>query len=220
MLIQYENNPESIERIIFIDEGYQTCFLINVFDNSFPIAKRVKEIEESIEEGTARIIEHDPWALLLTEGEISEKARLAQEKAWAVVSKVLEVGVDKLLVPKSRNQVINKIANEMGINKKTVEKYLKRYWKRGMIPSSLLPDFRNKGCKGQEKQSGKKKRGRPRKGKQIVGEGVNIDEEIKTIFRLATKKYYETKKNVSVRFAYEQMIKEYFREELGKTSYL
>lgn len=214
MLIQYENIPESIERIIFIDEGFQTCFLINVFDNSFPIAKRVKEIEESIEEGTARIIEHDPWALLLTEGEISEKARLAQEKAWAVVSKVLEVGVDKLLVPKSRNQVINKIANEMGINKKTVEKYLKRYWKRGMIPSSLLPDFRNKGCKGQEKQSGKKKRGRPRKGKQIVGEGVNIDEEIKTIFRLAAKKYYETKKNVSVRFAYEQMIKEYFREEL------
>ncbi|MBT2694613.1 Mu transposase C-terminal domain-containing protein [Bacillus sp. ISL-55] len=214
MLIQCENDPKSIERVIFIDDSYQTCFLINVFDNSFPIAKEIKEVEESINNGTAQIIHHDPWALLLSENDISEKARLSQEKAWTVVSRLLEVGVDNLFKPTKRNEVINTISINMGINRKTVVKYLKRYWKRGTYPSSLLPDFRNKGCKGQEKQSGEKKRGRPRKVKQIMGEGVNIDDEVKRIFRLAAHKYYETKKNVSVRFAYEQMIKEYFREEL------
>lgn len=214
MLIQCEKDTKSIERVVFIDDSYQTCFLINVFDNSFPIAKDIKEVEESINNETAQIIHHDPWALLLSENDISEKAKLAQEKAWAVVSRLLEIGVDNLLNTTSRNKVINKIADEMGVNHKTVVKYLKRYWKRGMYPDSLLPDYRNKGCKGQDKQSGERKRGRPRKGKQIVGDGINIDEEVKRVFRLAVNKYYETKKNVSVRFAYEQMIKEHFRKEL------
>lgn len=217
MLIQYENDPKSIDRVIFIDDNYQTCFLINVFDNSFPIAKEIKEVEDTINDGTVKNIRNDPWALLLSENDISEKAKLVQEKAWAVVSRLLEIGVDNLLNTTSRNKVINKIANEMGINHKTVVKYLKRYWKRGMYPDSLLPDFRNKGCKGQEKQSGERKRGRPRKGKQIVGDGINIDEEVKRIFRLASIKYYETKKNVSVRYAYEQMIKEHFRKVLEES---
>jgi hypothetical protein len=217
MLIQCEYDPKSIERVVFIDDSYQICFLINVFDNSFPIAKEIKEVEKSIDDGNVEIIHHDPWALLINENDISEKARLAQEKAWTVVSKLLEVGVDNLLNSKKRNEVINTISINMGINKKTVVKYLKRYWKRGMFPSSLLPDFRNKGCKGQEKQSGEKKRGRPRKVKQILGEGVNINDEVKRIFRLAAHKYYETKKNVSVRYAYEQMIKEYFRKELEES---
>jgi hypothetical protein len=217
MLIQCENDPKSIERVVFIDDCYQTCFLINVFDNSFPIAKDIKEVEESINNETAQVIHHDPWALFLSETDISEKAKIAQEKAWAVVSRLLEIGVDNLLNITSRNRVINNIANELGVNHKTVVKYLKRYWKRGMYPDALLPDFRNKGCKGQEKQSGKRKRGRPRKGKQIVGDGINIDEEVKRVFRLAIIKYYETKKNVSVRFAYEQMIREHFRTELEES---
>ncbi|AIF42154.1 Mu transposase C-terminal domain-containing protein [Virgibacillus sp. SK37] len=217
MLIQYDNNPESIERIVFIDDRYQTCFLINIFDASFPIAKEVKEVEGNLDIGSAKIIERDPWALLLNENDISKKARLAQEKAWTVVKQLLECDVDKLLSPNRRNTVINRIADNMGINPKTVAKYLKRYWKRGMYPDALLPDFRNKGCKGQERQSGERKRGRPRKSKQVVGEGINIDEEIKGIFRIAAQKYYETKKNVSVKFAYEQMIKEFFREELEES---
>jgi len=219
MLIQYKDNPKSIERIIFIDDNYQTCFLINVFDNSFPIAKEIKEVEESVDNGTAQVIHNDPWILLLTENDVSEKARLAQDKAWIVVSQLLAVGMDNLLNPTKRNKVINSIADEMGINRKTIVKYLKRFWKRGMDmnPFSLLPDFRNKGCEGQDKQSGEKKRGRPRKGKQIVGDGINIDEEVKKIFRLAVNKYYETKKNVTVRFAYEQMIKEFYRPELEES---
>jgi hypothetical protein len=214
MLIKYENDPERIERVVFIDDSYQTCFLINVFDNSFPVAMGIKKVEESIDDGTAKVIQQDPWTLFLTKNDITEKARLAQEKAWSVVSQLLEDGVDNLLNPVNRNKVIKRIAKEMGINQKTVVKYLKRFWKRGMYPESLLPDFCNKGGKGQEKQSGEKKRGRPRRANQILGEGVNINEEVKKIFRLAVKKYYETKKNVSVRFAYEQMIKEFFREEL------
>jgi hypothetical protein len=70
---------------------------------------------------------------------------------------------------------------------------------------------------GTRKKSGERKRGRPRKGKQIVGDGINIDEEVKRVIRLAVNKYYETKKNVSVRFAYEQMIKEHFRKELEES---
>jgi len=216
MLIQYDNNPERVERIVYIDENRQFCFLINIYDNSFPISNDLHEVENSIIGGEAEILEKDPWTVFVFEKDISEKARQVQEKAWAVVSKLLKVGQKELLNPIERNSVIHRVSNEMGITKKTVVKYLKRYWKRGMYPFALLPDFYKRGGKGQEKQSSEKKRGRPRKVQEVVGSGVNIDEEMKKVFRLAANKYYQTKKNVSVRFAYEQMIKEFFREELEK----
>lgn len=216
-LIQYDKNPERVERVVYFDENSKQCFLINIYDNSFPISKDLEEVENSLKGGEAVILEKDPWSVFIFEKDITEKARQAQEQAWAVVSKLLHAGQKELLHPVERNLVIHKVSIDMGITRKTVVKYLKRYWKRGMYPYALLPDFYKRGGKGHEKQSGEKKRGRPRKVQEVVGDGVNIDEEMKKVFRLAAKKYYQTKKNASVRFAYEQMIKEFFRDELEKT---
>lgn len=214
MLIQYSEDSNRIERIIYIDGNYQFCFLINIHDNSFPIRKDVQDVENSIKVGEAKILEEDPFSIFVFEKDISEKAKQVQVKSWTVVTKLLEGGEQKLLNSIERNGVINSVSVEMGISRKTVVKYLKRYWKRGMYPFALLPDFYRRGGKGKEKQSNSKKRGRPRKMKEMIGDGVNIDEEIKRIFRIAVNKYYLTKKNASVRFVYEQMIKDFFREEL------
>src|SRR5690606_30090147 len=88
--------------------------------------------------------------------------------------------------------------------------YFKRYWQRGLTKNALLPDYHNSGCKGIEKNVGKKKRGRPRK--EYKGEGVNVDEETKRIFRLAIKRFYYTTTENSLTTAYELMRKEYYSE--------
>lgn len=217
MLIQYDNNPERIERIVYIDEFKSSCFLVNIYDNSFPYFSELQDVEESIKVGEAVIIEYDPFAILITEKDISPKAKQVQEIAWKVVSQLLIAGDKVLLNPHERNIVTHSVATDMGISKKTVMNYLKRYWKRGMSSLALMPDFNKRGGKSKEKQSGEKKRGRPRKSLEVLGNGVNVDEEVKKVFRLAAKKYYENKKDVSVRFAYEQMIKEFFREDLNQS---
>lgn len=217
MLIQFNKNQKDVERVVYIDENNQHCFLVNIYDNSYPVVYGFNDIDVSLKGGEAVIINNDPFAILITEEDISPKAKHAQMVAWDVVSKLLKAGETVLLNSSERNSVIHSVAIEMGINEKTVANYLKRYWKRGMNSLALLPDFKKRGGKGHEKKSSEKKRGRPRKSQEMLGNGVNVDEEVKKIFRLAAKKYYENKKNVSVQFVYEQMIKEFFRDDLNQS---
>lgn len=215
MLIKYKNDPNSIERIIWIDETYTSCFLINIFDDTLPRLRKVEEIEDVLSIGDASVVEADPFSIIISEDEISEKAKSIRDEAWKIVNHVLAYGVENLLISKTRNQVIRNVAQELKVNQKKVIRNLKRYWKRGMdYKNSLLPDYHKCGGFGVEKKSGDKKRGRPRKMGDIVGEGMNIDEETKRKFQLATTKFYYRQTGVTIRFAYEQMIKELFRDEL------
>lgn len=215
LLISYKSDPSSIERIIWIDGTYTSCFLINVFDDTLPRLRKVEEIEEALSTGDASIVEDDPFSIIISEDEISKKAKTIRDEAWNIVNHVLGYGVENLLISKTRNQVIRKVAQELKVNQKKIIRYLKRYWKRGTnYKNSLLPDYHKCGGLGVEKKSGNKKRGRPRKMGDIVGEGTNIDEETKQKFQLAVMKYYYRRNNVTVRFTYEQMIKEFFKDEL------
>lgn len=69
--------------------------------------------------------------------------------------------------------------------------------------------------KGLKRKTTDKKRGRPRIFKNVVGEGVNVDEETKQIFRVALNRFYYTNKgaSASLKTAYELMRKEFYSNE-------
>jgi hypothetical protein len=69
------------------------------------------------------------------------------------------------------------------------------------------------GGKGKEKEVGELKRGRPRKNAEILGDGINIDEETKRIFRIAINKYYYNASKKSLKLTYELMLRDYFSKE-------
>ncbi|WP_337017075.1 Mu transposase C-terminal domain-containing protein [Oceanobacillus massiliensis] len=214
MLIKYEDNSNSIERIIWINEVYTSCFLINIYDDTLPRLKKVEEIEDALTVGDASIVSDDPFSIIITEDEITEKAKVIRDNAWETVNTLLQHGIEKLIISKTRNEIIRQVSGELRTNNKKIIRILKRFWKRGMYLNSLLPDYYKCGGLGVEKKSGDKKRGRPRKMGDIVGEGTNIDEDTKQKFQLAVMKYYYRQNNVTVRFTYEQMIKEFFKDEL------
>ncbi|WP_051556554.1 Mu transposase C-terminal domain-containing protein [Alkalihalobacterium bogoriense] len=215
MLIQYKYDSNRIERVIWINEQYQSCFLVNIFDNSLPFEREIVEIKSLFKNKEIMLVEKDPFAVMHSDSGVSEKALKLQEQSWKVINNLLVNGVGNLLISKERNKLINKVAKDMKISKKSVLKYLKRYWKRGMNKNALLPDFANCGGKGKDKTSGNAKRGRP----GVANEGINVDEETKKIIRLAKRKFYEKKTNVSLRFAYEQMLKEFYYNELDESPY-
>ena len=76
-----------------------------------------------------------------------------------------------------------------------------------MTKNSLIPDFYKSGGRGKEKTSGTKKRGKPSKYNK---NGINIDENIKKIFKASINKYYNNYNQNTLTTAYNLMIKEYF----------
>lgn len=211
-LIQYKYNNNHIERVIWIDERYQVCYLVNIFDDTLPNKKLISDIEDLFANKQIELMQNDPWAYLDGESQKSEKSLALQDQAWKVIKKLLSNGVENLLISERRNEIVHNLSTEMELSKKTILKYLKRYWKRGMTKTALLPDFQNCGGRGKEKSDSTVKRGRPRK--SVGTQGINIDEETKKVFRLVKRRFYEKKNNASLRFAYEQMIKEFYKKEL------
>ncbi|MBC1257965.1 DDE-type integrase/transposase/recombinase, partial [Trichormus variabilis] len=97
---------------------------------------------------------------------------------------------------------------------KTVYGYLRRFWQRGKTINALIPDFINSSGKGKIRGQSGKKRGRPRKYAHDpdIGEGVNVTEEDRKIFRVSISKFYNNPKENYLTTAYELMVKEYYKE--------
>ncbi len=94
---------------------------------------------------------------------------------------------------------------------------LNLYWKYGQEPNALLPAYKLSGGLGKVRTAGKVKRGRP---VQIstptfsVFEGVNTEEQDKAIILKAMKKFALKGRKVPFTKVYDQMLKEYYSDEL------
>lgn len=208
------NGEKTVERVLWINTDYSIAVLIDINANrSTPLFKDVEDITQLIEDGKAIILTEDPYQMFITEEEIKEKERLVRDKAWEIIKTIAEKENEpEIFDAKRRAELVKEASRNFGISEKTIYKYLRRFWQRGKNKNALLPDFKNIGGKGHEKKITDKKRGRPRKFKDIVGEGVNVDEKTKRIFSIALNKFYFTKKGNSLKTAYELMRKEFYAD--------
>ena len=175
--------------------------MINVNLNAFPYSRLLSDIEESIKQGIAFIETDDAFGRIINEEDISEKDKEVRDKAWEIISEI--VCLEPLIfIPKERRNLIKKVSALHNVHENTVVKYLKKYWKRGKTKNALLPDYYQCGGKGKEKSAGILKRGRPRKNTEIFGEGINVDDYIKRVFRIAVNKYYHTSAQNSLMLTY------------------
>lgn len=203
---------DTVERILWISSDYTVAVLIDIYANkSTPIYKNVEDIVNDIEAKSAIIIKDDPFQVFRNENEISEKEKEIRNKAWEIIKVIAEKENEpEIFKAQKRAELVKKASGKFGVSNKTVYKYLRRYWQRGKHKNALLPDYKNR--KIQERQVTGKKRGRPKKYKDIVGEGVNVDEETKRIFRVALNKFYYTKSGNSLNIAYQLMRKEFYAD--------
>ncbi len=214
-LISYntENNEEVVERVLWLDDVRDIGFFIDIHSNRFPYAKTISEVEEAINAGNANILSEDPFTRVINEGNISEKHIIARDKAWEMIKDIV-VLEPQIYDSSERRRYILKICECYNTHENTVVRYLKKYWQRGKTKNALLPDYYLCGGRGKEKRSGEIKRGRPRKHADIIGDGINIDEETKRIFRVAINKYYYTSAKKTLTLTYEMMLKEFFNTDI------
>lgn len=205
------------ERVLWIDEREDSAFVIEVEGRKgIPKHVTVSELNEEAELGYLSVLSEDKWARVLDDQMLSDKQKSIRDRAWEVIEPLVASAAEPDIFDKKiRGSLINEAARKHGVTIKIVYKYLRKFWQRGKIKNSLLPDYENSGAPGKERRVGEKKRGQPRRYAfdPKIGVGINVDESIKKIFRVAISKFYHTPKENSLTTAYELMLKEYFAED-------
>lgn len=208
------DQPPLSERVLWIEPGGEAVFVISIFNpKSLPIMRLRSEIEEALQQEHAIRRTVDPYASLATM-HIDAPARHLEirDRVWKRIEALVAQQPDIYLEEKRKRLILNDPeASKGSINK--IYDYLRKYWKRGMIKNALLPDYGNCGAPGKSRGiKDDRKRGRKPKVLAVAPEqiGVNVDEDIKRIFSIAFKRYYDSREDNPLRRAYNKMIENHF----------
>lgn len=196
-----------LERILWLDEKW--TYVIDINKNNVPYIKKIEDLETSLVSKTAALIEQDPLIIVYKEEDIPQRYKDIRDKNWSMIKKIV-VQEPHIFQNTFRRKHVKEISQQNNVSELSIMNFLKRYWKRGKVPNALLPDYLNCGGRGKERVVGDVKRGRPRKHQDVVGEGINITEEIKKIFTISINHFYYTTAKNSLVLTYELMRKEYF----------
>lgn len=209
-VIQYAGPLRTI-RVLWIDRPRALAYTFELgLAHSQPRTVALTALVEDVLEGRARLLLHDPYAAPPPPPLLPQKYRDLQNKAWDIVS-VLQAQAPRLYEPRERALMVAHCAEEHGVSRPSVLRYLRRFWERGQTVDALLPDYGNSGARGKTRGASEGvKRGRPRKSGDHPG--LNTDAEMRATFRAAVARYAATHPEFSRRAAYRQMLADYYRD--------
>ena len=215
-LLQSKHDGNMVERIVWIDNENSMCYLVNIFKPTSPYSIELDDVLQRLEIGDWNIIKSDPFNFTVQEEELSKVEIQKRDLAWAVIQYLYHL--PNIFEPKSRAELIQKASEEFNLSKKSIRKYLLRFWSRGMVKNALLPDYINCGKAKGEGKIYKKKAGRPIVYPSSIKRAM-VDEEWKRLFRISLEKYYFIRTKPSLKYAYKQMLKAYFSKRDTETNY-
>ncbi len=165
-LLQWLPKEETIvhtERVLWIDSSSIHVVTIELNNpNALPIWHEYLELETALTTGEAHILQIDPFTSLQTkEDTIPTSHRKRRDEAWKVIAPMIAAG-ENLYIPRERGKLIQAALHSSQYTKRTIYKYLRRYWQGGQTPNTLLPLFDRCGGRGKERSCHNSKRGRPR----------------------------------------------------------
>ena len=210
-LIEY-HEAKKIFRIIWLScqRRLAVIFELNK-DFALPEFIELAVLENDIESKAACLLSDDQYLVLCDESELKPVYVEKRDKAWGLIKEIVEQ-VPDVYFPDKRGELVKKVTLKEMVTKKTVYRYLRRYWSRGQTPNALLPNYKNSGAPGVDRISGEGvKKGRPRIfGKQA---GVNVSDEIRRVMKVSVSRFYAKEKKFTLKGAYDEMIREFFYEK-------
>ncbi|NFE18027.1 DDE-type integrase/transposase/recombinase [Clostridium botulinum] len=199
-------------RIIYIIDKF--AYLVNIdAATSMPKRELIKTIEEEIVYKKLILIK-DPFAKIIDENNLSKVQIYKRDKDWDFILKYWDANKQFLLEKNTRNKTFKEISKLSGLGLTKVKKVFSRYWQRGMSKNALLPDYKNSGGKGKDKNLSKNKVGRPKKANYYgeIIQGINITDDVKIHFKIAIDKYYRNKNKMSLKETYNLMLRDFYSD--------
>lgn len=197
------------ERILWVDVQSDEVYVIDINVDKFPYKRKISDIEEGIKKGNVYIDVNDIYKRFRRDDEATDSEKKIRDNAWEVIKDIIDLE-PKIFDRKYRIDIIREAAKLHNVHENNIKRYLKRYWQRGLTKNSLIPDFYLSGASGKERVPKEIKRGRKRKTAEV---GININEEIKKIFRISINRYYYNSSKKTLTLTYEHMIKDFFTED-------
>ncbi len=206
-----------IERVIEISTDGEKIVTMNIKGNTgFPIARLREDIRRAYDNGNLRILKYDPYLKIeKPEDEIPANHREIRDAAWTLVQAVLKEAGEGIYLDSVRGKAVRKIALEKGCREKAIYIYLRKYWQRGAVKNSMLPDYFRCGSKGKRRLAESEsapKLGRPKNSTKATGirRGIRITEHIEKLFSKGFKRFKLTREARTLADAFNKTLFAYF----------
>jgi hypothetical protein len=215
-------------RVIY--EASVSCFLFNIDpeDTCDPENRPKEELVSLVSSGKAEILPYDPAAerFLILEKEISQSIIQKRDKAYEIVSSVVYVNgqfnVD-VFDSRKRKKLVRKAISlhyekyHVEISKKTVLRYLRKFWRNGLTRDAVSPYYDHCGAQGTFHNNKDVRIGR--KSSEERDEGTSFSpkydgEMLRYIFYEALESQY--KSGVHLTGIRDKILTEYFVKEWMK----
>jgi hypothetical protein len=212
-LLQYTHPSPRTVRILWIAPGQSHAYVFDVAARSADVELiQLSALLADLRSGRASVLPADPFLMVVSAQLLPAKHLQLRARAWDIIAPLVAREPD-IYEARQRGQLIAQATAAHGVSHPTIYRYLRRYWQRGQTPNALLPDYGNSGGKGKVRQaSAGVKRGRPRKNGADAGPGVNADEDMRRVFRVAIARYAAGHDKFSRLGAYQRMLAEFFTE--------
>lgn len=201
----------TVERILYVDESGTDVATIDVDDQkAVPVWRKHDELEEALGAKEAIFLEVDHRAPpAFTEAELRSKKyrkiKRQRDKILAAISTLIEgENAVHMLFPRERARLIAEIARQSGLYRKTIYRYVRRWWQGGQTPNAVLGRYYKSGGPGKSREPGEKKRGRKSrimKHENIIT-GGNINAEWRDIIIKGGDYFYKHRRVKSMTSAY------------------
>ena len=210
-----QDHEGRVYRVVGIDDMNGKVFLFDLNKGiQHLMIKDSDLLEQDVSGNVLRVVE-EIYKSNITGRQLSEYENKASKKAWDIIQRIYDLAGGIGIFDKHiRSNAIKETSVEFKTSERTIREYLRRYFERGMIRDSLIPDNKNSGRRPIVNSSSNTEY----EDKKISdAKGIKADENLQRIFSAAINKYYNNSKKVSLRTAYELMIKEYFSTiEIGE----
>ncbi|RII26752.1 MAG: hypothetical protein CXR31_10115 [Geobacter sp.] len=214
MLIR-DKEQDFLLRIVFIDHLSELTWLCRIDDNSWPYSVPSHQLREDMDPASGRYtIEHnDPWMQPTINPEKETASEKHKRQNYTLIEPLISGENGRLILSRrNRKSLIDVRLTEVNTTRQTLVELLLRYWKRGMTYEALRPDYMYCGARGKQRDPKGKKLGAPR----IIspGTGINVDENIRKIFRIGAD-FYNSRKKPTMREAYDYIIGKFYYTKIN-----
>ena len=208
-VIQYVSTPRCV-RVLWVERERALAWTFELGQrHGQPRAQSLQALADDVLGRRARLLADDPFAAAPAPAGLPPRQRALRDKAWDIVSS-LQAQAPALYRARERAALVARCAEQHGVSRPSVLRYLRRFWERGQTIDALLPDYGNSGAPGRTRAaSAGIKRGRPRKSGEHPGH--NVDAATRATFRAAVARYQATHAVFSRRAAYRQMLADFYR---------
>ena len=200
------NDVHSLEsqRIRVLWSNRHAIFWIDIDDEkALPKLSPRDELEHLMASGELTAIADPYLNLSMNSPKPGSPAEKVQKRAWEAIKDIV-IKEPEIYQRASRGPLLSTVLERTGSTKQTVYRWLRRYWQLGKCKNAVSGRYHLCGGAGIPKTLGDKKMGAPRT--RMPGIGINVDDQVKALFRVAIEKFLLHEGEYELDYAYNQVL--------------